>query len=282
MNENMKTAIDGLLTVTPEPEDYTGEDGLLYCGKCRTPKEAYFPEGKTLIPSHDRHPVLCACRKKEQEEQQTEQEERRHSQTVDRLKQQGFTDPAMREWTFANDNGRCQQMENAHFFVKQWELMQKENIGLLLWGDVGTGKSFMSSCIANAVIDLGFSAVQTDIGYIVSTMESSFEDRRRNLDRILGTDLLLIEDLGTQRCTEYMMEHVFTVVDGRYKNGKPMVITTNFTLNRISHAKSEDPWCRVFDRILERCFPIEFKGTNRRRENGLEMRKAMRKKLGIE
>ena len=140
----------------------------------------------------------------------------------------------------------------------------------------------MSSCIANAVIDLGFSALQTDIGYIVSTMESSFEDRRRNLDRILGTDLLLIEDLGTQRCTEYMMEHVFTVVDGRYKNGKPMVITTNFTLNRISHARSEDPWCRVFDRILERCFPIEFKGTNRRRENGLEMRKAMRKKLGIE
>ena len=34
---------------TPEPEDYTGEDGLLYCGKCRKPKEAYFPEGKSLF-----------------------------------------------------------------------------------------------------------------------------------------------------------------------------------------------------------------------------------------
>ena len=34
---------------TAEPEDYTGEDGLLYCGKCRKPKEAYFPEGKTFF-----------------------------------------------------------------------------------------------------------------------------------------------------------------------------------------------------------------------------------------
>lgn len=38
-----------------EPEDYTGEDGLLYCGKCRQPKEAYFAEGRTLF-GRDRHP----------------------------------------------------------------------------------------------------------------------------------------------------------------------------------------------------------------------------------
>ena len=37
--------------VTAEPEDYTGEDGLLYCGKCRTPKEAYFPARRWLLVS---------------------------------------------------------------------------------------------------------------------------------------------------------------------------------------------------------------------------------------
>ncbi len=134
MNESVKAAMDRILTVTPEPEDYTSENGLLYCGKCHTPKEAYFPEGKTPIHGHDRHPVLCDCRKKEQEEQQAKQEARRHSQTVDRLKQQGFTDPAMREWTFARDNGHCGQMENAHFFVDQWELMQKEKTSAFFSG----------------------------------------------------------------------------------------------------------------------------------------------------
>ena len=48
-----------MTAATPEPEDYTGEDGLLYCGKCHTPKEAYFPEGKELF-GRDRHPGRVA------------------------------------------------------------------------------------------------------------------------------------------------------------------------------------------------------------------------------
>ena len=52
-----------------EPEDYIGEDGLLYCGKCRQPKEAYFPEGKTLF-GRDRHPRACDCKRKILDEQQ--------------------------------------------------------------------------------------------------------------------------------------------------------------------------------------------------------------------
>ncbi len=49
-----------------EPEDYTGEDGLLYCGKCRQPKEAYFAEGRTLF-GRDRHPKECDCQRKRRE-----------------------------------------------------------------------------------------------------------------------------------------------------------------------------------------------------------------------
>ena len=46
MKNEMKPMI---MDTVAEPEDYTGEDGLLYCGKCRKPKEAYFPEGKTFF-----------------------------------------------------------------------------------------------------------------------------------------------------------------------------------------------------------------------------------------
>ena len=48
---------------TAEPEDYTGEDGLLYCGKCRTPKEAYFPADKVALFGRDRHPAECDCQR---------------------------------------------------------------------------------------------------------------------------------------------------------------------------------------------------------------------------
>ena len=49
MTSEIKDILENMTTAAPEMEDYIGEDGLLYCGKCHTPKEAYFPEGKELF-----------------------------------------------------------------------------------------------------------------------------------------------------------------------------------------------------------------------------------------
>ena len=57
---------------TAEPEDYTGEDGLLYCGKCRTPKEAYFPADKVALFGRDRHPAECDCQRAQRQGGRTE------------------------------------------------------------------------------------------------------------------------------------------------------------------------------------------------------------------
>jgi len=61
-----ENVMKGLAVVMPEPEDYKGEDGLLYCGKCHKPKEAYFPKDKVLF-GIDRHPAECVCRMAERE-----------------------------------------------------------------------------------------------------------------------------------------------------------------------------------------------------------------------
>ena len=94
-----------------EPEDYTGEDGLLYCGSCRQPKEAYFAEGKTLF-GRDRHPKECDCQRKRREMLEAADREQKHREEVERLKRKGFTDPAMGEWTFGNDNGNMWSVGN--------------------------------------------------------------------------------------------------------------------------------------------------------------------------
>ena len=119
------------LATEAEPEDYTGEDGLLYCGKCRQPKEAYFAEGRTLF-GRDRHPKECDCQRADREKREAADREHRHREEVERLKRKGFTDPAMREWNFKNDNGKCPQMHNAYSYVERWEQMKDENHGLIL------------------------------------------------------------------------------------------------------------------------------------------------------
>ena len=260
-------------------DDFINEDGLLVCGKCGQPKQRRLPMlfgQEPMVVG-----VMCACEQKAQEERAAREEQLRRRHRAKELRDECFKYSGFyKDCTFAADDGRSPEQSNiCQRFVATFD--GKDPNGLLLWGEVGTGKTFLSSCIANALIDLGFSCLQTDINLVVSMMESSFEQRRRNLDRILSYDLLLIEDLGAQRSTDYMMEYVYTLIDGRYKAGKPMVITTNIPLHEISHAPKSSPWSRIYDRILERCYPVEFKGTSRRKEAGISMRRAMRERLGL-
>ena len=66
----------------------------------------------------NKHPIECACHKTEREQQEAVVKEQKHLDLVRRLKADGFTDPAMLDWTFANDNGRSTQMHHAHRYVE--------------------------------------------------------------------------------------------------------------------------------------------------------------------
>ena len=121
MKNEINAVLENMTATTPEPEDYTGEDGLLYCGKCRKPKEAYFAPDKAAIFGRDRHPAECDCQRAAREEREAAEKRRRHLDTVEELKRRGFTDPTMRDWTFENDNGRNPQAGIARRYVEHWE-----------------------------------------------------------------------------------------------------------------------------------------------------------------
>ena len=250
------------MTVTRlEPGDYTGEDGLLYCGKCRTPKqfrmEAPPLEGR-LLP----HP--CHCEQERLDREADEQEARRHRQAVADLKRQGFTDPAMRGWTFANDNGKCQQMKHARFYVEHWDTMQEENIGYLLWGGVGTGKSYFAGCIANALMEQEVAVRMTNFALILNDLTASFEGRNEYISRLCRAPLLILDDFGMERGTEYGLEQVYNVIDSRYRSRRPLIVTTNLSLQDLQHPQ-DTAHARIYDRLLEMCAPIRFSGENFRR-----------------
>ena len=65
MTNGFDEMILNMTDTTPEPEDYTGEDGLLYCGKCHKPKEGYFPKETAAWLGRDRHPAECDCQRAE-------------------------------------------------------------------------------------------------------------------------------------------------------------------------------------------------------------------------
>ena len=69
--------------------------------------------------------------------------------------------------------------------------------------------------------------------------------------------LLVIDDLGVERNTEYAMEQMFTVIDSRYRSKKPLIVTTNLKLEEIKNPP-DLAHARIYDRILERCARFSF------------------------
>ena len=264
----MKNGIEAMITditaTTAEAEDYTGEDGLLYCGKCHTPKEAYFAEGKTCF-GRDRHPTDCDCHRAAREKREAAESRQKHLDTVMELKRRGFTDLTMQEWTFAHDNGKCPQMSKAHLYVEHWEQMRENNYGLLLWGKVGTGKSYFAGCIANALMEQEISVRMTNFSAILNDLTASFEGRNEYIERLCRFPLLILDDFGMERGTEYGLEQVYNVIDSRYRSRKPLIVTTNLSLTELQNPQ-DTAHARIYDRVLEMCLPILFTGENFRKE----------------
>ena len=135
----------------------------------------------------------------------------------------------MREWTFENDNGKCPQMHKAYSYVEQWERVSTGNYGLILWGSVGTGKSYFAGCIANALMEKEVSVCMTNFALILNDLAASYKDRNEYIARLCSFPLLILDDFGMERGTEYGLEQVYNVVDSRYRSGKPLIVTTNLT-----------------------------------------------------
>lgn len=256
-------------TANIAPDDYVGEDNLYYCGKCHTRKQtAVEVFGDTRIV-----PCICRCRADELQAEEDARKQREHFDNVMRMRSVGFPEKAMSTWTFANDDGSNPQMTNAmRKFVDNFQTFQKEGKGLLLFGTVGTGKTFLAACVANALIDKGIPCLVTNFARIANEVQGMFEGKQEYYDNLNKFPLLVIDDLSAERKTEYMQEIVFNVIDARYRANLPLIVTTNLTREELLHP-SGLTYQRIFSRLFEMCTPIEVSGADRRQ-------KALREDIG--
>ena len=276
MRNGIEAMITDITATTAEAEDYTGEDGLLYCGKCHTPKEAYFSKETAQWLGHDRHPSECDCQRAAREKREAAESRQKHLETVEDLKRRGFTDPAMRNWTFEHDNGRNPQTATARFYVESWETMQAENIGYLFWGGVGTGKSYLAGCIANALMEQEISVKMTNFAAVLNDLAATFEGRNEYISKLCRYPLLILDDFGMERGTEYGLEQVYNVIDSRYRSEKPLIVTTNLSLDELNNPP-DTAHKRIYDRVTEMCTPVCCSGVNFRREKAQEKMERLKK-----
>lgn len=238
------------------------QDGLLICGKCNTPKECEVE----VLGEIRKFGCICKCQSDIYRSEQEQVKKREELERINRLRTQGIQDKGYIDWTFENDDGsNSKQTDKAMRYCLKWNEMYQDNVGLLLWGNVGTGKTYFSACIANYLINLGVPVLMTSFIKLTNALTGFDEDKNAYISSLNNYKLLIIDDLGAERQSDYMLEQVYNIIDSRYKNQQPIIITTNLSLSEIKNP-SDIKYSRIYSRIIEMCVPIKFDGTDRRKE----------------
>lgn len=276
IRESMKMMVDSLSESVPKAEsEYVGEDGLLRCAICHKPTEYMACVPALNISSKVR--CVCDCHKAKEKEY----EDRLLMEEITRNRTICFAESKMFDWTFLNDDRRNEKLSDAmKRYADNFDTFRKEKKGLLLYGTVGTGKSYYAACIANALLDRGIGVLMTNFMKIINELMKNDIDKQKYIDSLNRYSLLIIDDLGAERSSEFAQEQVFNVIDTRYRAGLPFIITTNLTAEEIKKTQ-EIKYQRTYDRILERCHPVKVEGVSRRRESLKKDFEETQKLLGL-
>ena len=213
---------------------------------------------------------LCECEVKARQELDEKMQREEAQRLLYQRKSVGLRERRFWEWKFENDNGSNQKTLIARQYVENWTDMKRKNVGLLLMGPVGTGKSFFAGCIANALLEQGERVMMTNFSRILNEMTSYQADKNQIIQNLVDYPLLIIDDLGIERNSEFALEQVYNVIDSRYCKMLPLIITTNLGLNEMKSTDLDTAHQRIYSRILEMCVPIYCGGEDKRKEEGTE------------
>lgn len=120
---------------------------------------------------------------------------------------------------------------------------------LLIYGTVGVGKSLLSSCIANELLAKGKSVIYFSSASLFDELsKSTFEKSygRDTLDNIYNCDLLIIDDLGTEMLSSFVVSSFFSLLNERSLRRKPIVISTNLSLETIRDKYTDRTFSRIY------------------------------------
>ena len=126
----------------------------------------------------------------------------------------------------------------------------KEN--LLLMGSAGTGKTFLSNCIADALMKKGISVIYLSANQLFEALADHAYSREEAGQEeyyhwVLDSDLLIVDDLGTELNNSLVSSELFFCLNERELRRRSTMISTNLTMNQIRASYSE----RVASRLME-------------------------------
>lgn len=286
----MKTvAANGLRNQTRNDGDYEDENGILICGKCGEPRQRFmlFDDPTDDDPEHKSElkvVTMCRCEREEEEREKRKEEAAKDMEKIQRLRNASLLDEKLRGATFGAFKVTKYNERNLKLcrrYAMKFDQMVEKDQGLIFWGSVGTGKSFAAACIANYLLDRKVPVVMTSFVKLLEVFLSGRDEETSILNRLGYAKLVIFDDLGAERGTDYALEKVYNIVDSRYRKNLPMILTTNLTIEDMK-SEVDMRYRRIYDRVFETCYPMQFTGPSWRMKEASRRYKDMEELLGVD
>jgi len=262
-------------------EEKSLKDSIPKCVKCGKPYK-YSETVETYYPD-------CDCREKEEEKiwnrRMKKDEGKRIIYRIRAIKECGMG-KRFKDKRFSNYDRSLNPkaydicLEYAKNFIDNLEAGR----GLFITGDVGTGKTHLASAIVDHIARLHkmkrrkpFKIIFSTSSEILSDIKFSFKDDRPEdcLEKYKKADLLIIDEIGAEKVTEWSYETLYQIINYRYSNMIPTILISNLNDKELSEQLDR----RIASRIYEMCKGVKLAGEDRRIENmGREARQAYNQK----
>ena len=256
--EHLESHYHELLKKNEIPLDYKEPDWD--CEKCHDTGRIY----------RDNHYLICSCAKND-----LRKRKQKTGNLPLHLQNATFSNANLNyyETDLITDSG-MNYRENAQkvyslasSFVQRFN-SERLNRGLIIEGPIGSGKSYLLGCIANGLIDRGINFRYIVYSDLLQKIRSTYNqnnpenDEQQILSTVQQIPVLLIDDLGTEKATEFASSTLYQIIDRRYREEKPIILSTNYSVKNL---KNRFPIMgeRIFQRLLEMNKYLELAGNVR-------------------
>ncbi len=264
-----------------------------FCEYCGTELEQYKFEAngrKIYVPGYKKCtcPEAVAEYEKEQELKRVQEEQEKQQKELERQQKLAEEEKLKINKLFGNSgmskramsclfkdyeqtSGNEKAYKTFTNYAKGFEtaLTNKRN-GLFITGACGVGKSHLAFATANYLIRNGYSVIAMTMIDLLLKLKSSFNGGEHTEEEILkiyeDCDLLIIDDLGKEKPTEWALQMIYSIVDRRYNSYKPIIITTNFNADELIKKLGDSSIANaIMDRLFEICEYVSIEGESYRK-----------------
>ena len=244
------------MTLKPRADEYL-KDGVIFCEKCHTPRSWTSPDGEM------QGYCACACMKESYTKRIEEERQRQKMEWLNQLKRNSLLGRRYenssfdkldlnRPESFIRAKTRCEK------FCANWYEVEERGLGMYLFGPSGTGKTELTACICNYLLEKKVTVLVTNFLEVSKRLRSAFttgqETEEEIIKRFAEVALLIIDDIGTEKVVKgesetFMQERIYDIINRRYVNMKPTIFTSNYSIEELINERGVIQ--KTVDRINE-------------------------------